>query len=176
MTKVRKSLFVVIGIALIAAVVTGGYQYRVEQQRQGEEALALFETGVAQFNQKQYEAAAKTLRSIPEGTIQDWRPHYYLGATLVQLKDYTAAVVSLEEAFSLNEEEESIAFALGVAYFKMGNLGLSKSYFHATLQINPDNADAKGLMDIMANLERNQPGETAADVTPPDESKEDTSQ
>ena len=45
-------------------------------------------------------------------------------------------------------------FALGVAYFKLGNLALSKAYFAAVLQINPGNEEAKGLMDIMARLER----------------------
>ena len=139
MTKTRKLFFSAVGLALIAAVVAGIYQYQLERQRQSEEALALTETGIAQFQQNQYESAVETLRSIPEGTIRDWRPHYYLGAALVQLRDYEAAVASLEEAFRLNEQEESIAFALGVAYFKLGNLGLSKGYFHAALQINPEN-------------------------------------
>lgn len=164
MTKMRKLIFSAVGLALIAAVVAGVYQNRLERQRQGEEALALIETGIAQFRQNQYESAVETLRSIPEGTIRDWRPHYYLGAALVQLRDYEAAVVSLEEAFRLNEQEESIAFALGVANFKLGNLGLSKGYFHAALQINPENADAKGLMDIMANLERRQPAAATPDT------------
>ncbi len=175
MTKSPK-LLVALGVVLVAVVVVGGYQYRVEQQQQREEALVLIETGITQFKQQQFESAVEALRSIPEGVIEDWRLPYYQGASLVQLKDFEAAAVLLEEAWSLNNTEEGIPFALAITYFKLGNLGLSKSYFHSVLEINPDNADAKGLMDIMANLERNQPGETAADVPPPDESKEETSQ
>lgn len=171
MTKSPK-LLAAIGVVLIAALVVGVYQYRLEQQRQSEQALALFVAGIDQFKQKQYAAAVETLRSVPEGVIEDWRLPYYQGASLVQLKDYEAAVVSLEEAWSLNNMEEGIPFALAVAYFKLGNLGLSKSYFHSVLEINPDNADAKGLMDIMAGIERGQPDEAADDATPPDESKE----
>lgn len=170
MTKTRKLIFSAVALVFLAAVVVGFYRYQLERQRQGEEALALIEAGIAQFQQNQYESAVETFRSIPEGATKDWRPPYYVGAALIQLRDFEAAVVSLEEALSLNDEEERIPFALGVAYFKLGELSLSKGYFHAVLKINPNNADAKGLMDIMANLERNQPP-----AAPPDEDEEDTS-
>jgi len=161
MTNTRKWFFSAVGLVLIAAVVAGIFQYRIERQHQAEEALALIEVGIAQFKNNQYETAVETFRSIPEGAIKDWRPPYYVGTALIQLRDYEAAVVSLEDALSLNNMEEGIPFALGVAYFKLGKLGLSKSYFHTVLEINPNNADAKGLMDIMANLERQQLAEPA---------------
>ena len=165
-----------IGLAAIIAMVFGVYQYEVKRQQQIDEARAQVEIGIMQFKQKDYQGALQTLRAIPEVGIQDWRIPYYRGVSLVQLNNYEEAVVALEEAWSLNQADEDIPFALAVAYFKLGNLSLAKSYFHAVTKLNPENADAKGLMDIMANLERIQPGETAADVTPPDESKEDTSQ
>jgi Flp pilus assembly protein TadD len=169
MTKTQKIFFSAVGLVLLAAAVAGTYQYRLEQQRQNEAALALIETGIAQFKQNQYASAVETLRSIPEGVIEDWRAPYYIGTALIQLRDFEGAVVSLEEALSLNDKEEGIPFALGVAYFKLGKLGLSKSYFHTVLEINPNNADAKGLMDIMANLERQQPA-----APTPDENMENT--
>jgi len=177
MTKTRKLIFSAVGLVLIAAVVVGTYQYRLERQRQSEEALALTETGIAHFQQNQYESAVETLRSIPEGATKDWRPPYYMGAALIQLRDFEAAVVALEEALSLNDKEERIPFALGVTYFKLGELGLSKSYFHTVLEINPNNADAKGLMDIMANLERKQPAAATPDTDAETNAvKENTSQ
>ena len=70
------------------------------------------------------------------------------------LKNYPAAAPLLEEALALNPQETQILFELGVVYFKLGNLGLSKAYFEAVVEIDPTNEDARGLMDIMANLER----------------------
>jgi len=163
MTRARKLLFTAIGSVLIGTVIAGAYQYDLTKQRQADEAVLMVETGIDQFQKKQYEATLETLRSIPQGFIKDWRIPYYQGATHIRLRDYEAAVVSLEQALSLNSREEEIPFALGVAYFKLGNLSLSKSYFHTVLEINPNHADAKGLMDIMANLKRLQPDKSAAD-------------
>jgi hypothetical protein len=42
-------------------------------------------------------------------------------------------------------------------YYKLGNLSLSKAYFASVLKIDPGHEEAKGLMDIMAGLERIQP-------------------
>ena len=49
--------------------------------------------------------------------------------------------------------------ALGVAYFKLGNLKLSKGYYASILEIDPGDEEARGLMDIMAKLERNSEAE-----------------
>jgi Flp pilus assembly protein TadD len=161
-----------IGLLVIVSVVFGVYRYELTRQEQVAEARVQLETGIWQFNNKDYEAALQTLRAIPKGTVEDWRKLYYEGAALVQLRNYEEATAVLEEAWSLNQTEEDIPFALAVAYFKQGNLQLAKGYFHAVIQINPQNADAKGLMDIMASLERMQPG--AAETETPAESAEET--
>jgi tetratricopeptide (TPR) repeat protein len=157
MSTVRKLLLAGIGLVLIAGVVAGGYKYQAERQRQAVEAMLLLQEGINQFTEEQFEVAVQTLRSIPEGAIVDWRVPYYTGASLIKLADYESAAVSLEEAMALNSEEADIPFALGVVYYKLGNLGLAKSYFHSVLEIEPGNQEAKGLMDIMAKLERHQP-------------------
>ena len=160
MTKARKLLLAGISVVLITAVVAGAYLFQIEQERQAVEAAVLMQEGIAQFHQEQYETALETLRSIPEGAIVDWRIAYYTGATLIRLKDYESAAASLEEALVLNSGEKDIPFALGVVYYKLGNLSLSKSYFHSVLEIDPGNEEAKGLMDIMSKLERQQPDST----------------
>lgn len=160
MTKTGKLLVTAISLVLITAVVAAAYLYQIEQQRQAEDVRALMEQGITQFQQKQYETALETLRSIPQAAVEDWRIPYYTGSTLIKLKDYESAAVSLEEALILNSNEKDIPFALGVVYFKLGNLSLSKSYFHSVLELDPANEEARGLMDIMANLERQQPGES----------------
>ena len=166
MSKTGKIWAVAIGLAVIISVVFGVYQYEEKRQQQVAEARNQIDTGIWYFNQKDYETALKTLRAIPQDIVQDWRNPYYQGAALIQLKNYDEAVVALEEAWRLNQAEEDIPFALAVAYFKLGNLQLSKGYFHAVLQINPEHADAKGLMDIVASIERMQPGATGSENSP----------
>ena len=73
-----------------------------------------------------------------------------MGSALIKLKDYESGAMRLEEALALNNNEKNILFALGVVYYKLGNLSLSKAYFAAVLEIDPGHEEAKGLMDIMA--------------------------
>ena len=60
----------------------------------------------------------------------------------------------------MNPGEADIPFALGVAYFKLGNLALAKGYFASVVEIDPGHEEARGLVDAMANLERMQPDKT----------------
>ena len=85
---------------------------------------------------------------------QEARTLYDQGSEHIQLKDYEAALESLEQAHILNPEDTGTLFALGVVYYKLGNLKLAKSYFASVLEINPNDEQAKGLMDMMAKLER----------------------
>ena len=158
--KSRKWTIGAVALILVMITVSAIYAYRIDQQNQAN-AILLMKQGITQFDQKQYESALETLRSISPGVVEDWRIPYYTGTTLVRLKDYESAAVSLEEALILNSTEKDIPFALGVVYFKLGNLSLSKSYFHSVLELDPDNKDARGLMDIMAKLERQQPDKPA---------------
>lgn len=123
--------------------------------------------GIGQFQQKDYEAALQTLRSVPSGHPMGWRARYFEGSSQIMLKDYEAAIGLLEEALLLNPSHTRIMHALGVAHFKMGNLAMSKAYFAQVLEIDPTDEEARGLMDIMANLERMQQDAPAVEL--PDE-------
>jgi tetratricopeptide (TPR) repeat protein len=85
---------------------------------------------------------------------QEAKALYDQGAEYIQLKDFESAVEILEQAHVLNPEDAGTLYALGVAYYKLGNLKLAKAYFTSVLEINPNDEQAKGLMDIMARLER----------------------
>jgi len=156
-----------VGVILVALIATATTVYRVEQRRQLGDVHALIDQGIAQFRNEQYELSLQTLGSIPEDLVDDWHIPYYMGSALIKLKDYESATVRLEEALTLNPDDFNILFALGVAYYKLGNLSLSKAYFAAVLEIDPSHEEAKGLMDIMARLERyqseNSVGQDAAD-------------
>ena len=62
----------------------------------------------------------------------------------------------LEKALALNTESPNVLYSLGVVYYKLGKLGLSKAYFGKVLEVDPGHDDARGLMEIVANLEREQ--------------------
>jgi tetratricopeptide (TPR) repeat protein len=141
----------VVALAIVLGVVL---PHRAEKQRQVAETHAQIREGIAQFRAEQFELSAQTLGNIPEDRVDDWHVPYYLGSALVQLKDYENGAARLEQALTLDPQNENILFALGVAYFKLGNLDLSKAYFASVIEINPGNEEARGLMDIMARLER----------------------
>lgn len=148
-------LLVVVVVVIALAVVFGVVlPDRADEQRQLAETHAQIREGIAQFRAEQYELSVQTLSSIPEERVDDWHIPYYLGSALIQLKDYENGAARLEEALVLNPQNENILFALGVAYFKQGKLDLSKAYFASVVEIDPNHEEAKGLMDIMAKLER----------------------
>ena len=154
----RNRILLIAGAGVLAVALIAGANsfYRMEQQQQLGDAHAVINEGIAQFRAEQYEQSVQTLGSIPDGLIEDWHVPYYLGSALIQLKDYEKGAVHLEEALALNPSDKNILFALGVAYYKLGNLSLSKAYFAAVIEIDPSHEEAKGLMDIMARLERYQ--------------------
>jgi tetratricopeptide (TPR) repeat protein len=149
----------IFSIALILAALIFGARsvYNIEQQRQVGDIHLLVDEGIAQFQEEQYELSLQTLGSIPVDQVEHWHIPYYMGSALIKLKDYESAAIQLEKALALNNDEPNILFALGVTYYKLGNLSLSKAYFASVLEIDPGHEEAKGLMDIMASLERNQP-------------------
>lgn len=155
-----------VGLALVLALVTGGlfHLYNTKQEETRQQATISLDQGIALFRENKYIESLELLQGIPDGVIDDWHLPYYTATALVMLKDYQPAALLLEEALVLNPQETAILFELGVVYFKLGNLGLSKGYFASVIEIDPGNEEAKGLMDIMAKLERNQPGANQQDT------------
>ena len=158
MTKPYLFLYVVVVLVIIS--VAGGALYLFNENKQvtEQQALASLDQGIALFREKKYEESLEVLQAIPDGVIRDWHLPYYTATAHVMLKDYESAAPILEQALQLNPQKTEILFELGVVYFKLGNLALSKAYFASVVEIDPSNEEAKGLMDIMANLERQQPG------------------
>ena len=114
----------------------------------------LLADGKGHYEREEYEMALEALRQVPEGEAETARARYYEGSSYIMLKDYETAVASLESALALEPRDPGVLYALGVAYYKLGNLAVAKGYFGAVLEINPNDEQAKGLMDIMAKLER----------------------
>jgi tetratricopeptide (TPR) repeat protein len=159
----RRLVALAVSASLLIALVVGIYWRQVllpERSQRTEEAL---EQGISLFNGKRYEQSLAALESIPDSWIEDWRFPYYRGSALMMMQDYPAAAAQLEQALALDPAQTGVLYALGVSYFKMGNLSLAKGYFASVLEINPADEQAKGLMDIMAKLEREQPATEGGD-------------
>jgi len=157
MSMSRRNILAVVGIVLIAAV---GWYWHVENRASAAaEYASLLQQGIEQFDHEDYSGTLETLQRIPQDEVQDWRIPYYMGSAQMMLKDYEQAAQTLERALALNSQQTGVLYALGVSQFKQGKLALAKAYFAAVLEINPADAHAKGLMDIMANLERQQTGQ-----------------
>ena len=156
----RKSLAWGALAILIIAVAAGIFNSRTSQQQTTEESALILQSGIDLFNQQKHAEALAVLESIPEGSDQKWQARYYQGSALIMVKDYQPAIGYLEEALTLAPTETRIMHALGVAYYKLGNLKLSKAYYASILEIDPADEEAKGLMDIMAGLLRTQAKES----------------
>jgi tetratricopeptide (TPR) repeat protein len=175
MTKPSPVLLFLMAFVLILVVTFVVYQQNARQKALVRDA-ELLESGIALFRENKHQEAFELLSGIPEDSIHKWRAQYYQGSSLILLKDFDSAVDYLEQAYALNDREPRIMHALGVAYFKLGNLKMSKAYFAAVLEIDPADKEAKGLMDIMARLERQQsekvfPGADAEGIELPSDDK-----
>lgn len=153
---------------LVAAVAAAAaYWFGVAQPARQAEAEraehAVLQAGIQAYRDRNYEEALRVLADIPDRGSHAATARYYQGSAYILLNDYPAAAAQLERSLALNSQNADTLFALGVVHFKLGNLPLSKSYFAAVLEIFPETEqdkarmeEARGLMDIMARLERQQ--------------------
>ena len=159
------TIALIAGIVSVLAIATWFYTGGLKTPEEPDGFGQSIETGVALFTQKKYTEAIDIFENVQPGHPQEWYSLYYLGSAYIMLKDYQAAVEHLEPALNLNPTNTRIMHALGVAYFKLGNLKMSKAYFASVLEVDPTDEEARGLMDIMANLERQQPGSNQQENT-----------
>jgi len=148
------------GAGVILAISTAAWVWleRSDQEARLPESAVLLDSGIALFNEKDFQQAKDVLDQVPSDSPKKWQALYYQGSAMIMLKDYSSAVVYLEQALALNNHHTRTMHALGVAYFKLGNLKMAKAYYASILEIDPNDEEAKGLMDIMARLERQSGG------------------
>ena len=150
----KKSLAIGAGALLLLTGVLLFIVLQPDREPVSYSATELLADGIGHFERKEYDLALEVLRQVPEGLPASAQARYYEGSSHMMLRDYEAAVKSLEAALALEPRDTGVLYALGVAYYKLGNLAVAKGYFGAVLEINPNDEHAKGLMDIMAKLER----------------------
>ena len=150
----QKNLGIGAGALLLLAGVLWLLVLQPDREPVSYSADELLADGIGHFERKEYEMALEVLQQVPDGQAETARARYYQGSSHIMLKDYAAAAASLESALALDQKNTGVLYALGVAYYKLGSLSVAKGYFGAVLEINPNDEQAKGLLDIMAKLER----------------------
>jgi tetratricopeptide (TPR) repeat protein len=162
--------------AVLAAVALAAILWFVDFSSSGgdkrADAHASLAAGIAAFDRREYEDAIRSLRAVPSGSPEEAVAKYYEGSAQLMLKDFEAATEALEAALALNDQDIGTLYALGVAWFKRGNLQLAKAYFKSVLQMPSDHPkaaeikdQARGLVDIIASLERQQPAADTVEQT-----------
>ena len=111
------------------------------------------ERGIKLYHQKAYVEAEGELRRALRADPTEWKAPFYVGAIQIERKRFALAIPYLERALTLNLTDPKILNALGVAYFKLGRLDMARGYFWASLDLDPSNRDAQGLMETMAKLQ-----------------------
>ena len=152
--KLKIILISGVGALLVLAVALWFLVLQPNQLKNASQAEELLTSGINLFNDKKYDETLEILARIPSGTTQEAKVRYYQGSTYIMLKDFDSAVDYLGQAHKLNSDDIGVLYALGVAYFKLGKIKLAKSYFASVLEINPQDEQAKGLLNAMAKLER----------------------
>ena len=154
----KSSYIKIWGICALLVLVVAVWVY-IENSGQQEKFIRAdqkIETGITLFKQNKFPEALEIFENISPGSPREWYARYYQGSAYIMLKDYQPAITYLEQALALNPTETQIMHALGVAYFKLGKLKISKAYYASVLEIDPADDEARGLMEIMANLEKRQ--------------------
>jgi tetratricopeptide (TPR) repeat protein len=160
----------ILGGGLILAVMIWSTVLKPKQPVDTLHTENLLTEGIGHFDGKEFEEAIAALEQVPAGSKQEATALYYEGSSYLMLKDYVTATERLEQSLALAPRDTGTLYALGVASFKLGNLKLARGYFASILEINPNDEQAKGLMDIMANLERQTEAANQAATAPAAES------
>jgi tetratricopeptide (TPR) repeat protein len=164
--KEQARLAGILGGGFILAVMIWSTVLRPKQPVDTLHTQNLLEEGIGHFDGKEFVEAIAALEQVPAGSKQEAKALYYEGSSYLMLKDYAAATERLERSLALAPRDTGTLYALGVASFKLGNLKLARGYFASVLEINPNDEQAKGLMDIMANLERQTEAANQAGTAP----------
>ena len=160
--KLKIILISGVGALLFLSVALWFLVVQPYQQNQAKQAEELLATGIKFYNEKKFSETLDTLARIPSGSAGEAKVRYYQGSAHIMLKDFESAVDYLGQAHRLNSQDTGALYGLGVAYYQLGQVKLAKSYFASILEINPQDEQARGLLDIMAKLERNPGSEIGA--------------
>lgn len=153
-SRIRKLVFYTGFITIAALTVVWLAETELSRRDNLKIAQVHLQQGIRLHQQKAYLPAKKMLIQATRANPEAWQAFFYLGAGNFELKRYAAAIPFLERALSLAPAEQKIYKMLGVVYYKLGKLDMARGYFTAYFELDPDNIDARGMIDMMAKLQR----------------------
>lgn len=149
------------GVVLLIAAAMWFLVMQPHERIDEDAAARALRVGIELFDQEEFDEAIEVLQGVPAGSGSESMARYYEGSAHMMRGDFETAIAKLQEAQARTPMDPGVLFALGVASYKIGNIKLAKGYFSAVLKINPMDEQeqklweqAKGLVDIMARLDR----------------------
>lgn len=97
--------------------------------------------------------AERQLRAAITLDPRRWGAYFYLGNISFVQNRYGEAIPLFEKVLTLNPDFPEAYNALGIIYYKVGKLDLSRAYFEASLKLH-DNPQVKGLLDLVIQLQK----------------------
>lgn len=166
-----RNTLLLVGAALAISVVVWILVAQSQRQVDETQAESALSAGIELFQKNRFSEAIELLQAVPAGSAKESLARYYEGSAYMMLGDTDKAIEKLQLAQARTPLDPRVLFALGVASYKSGNIPLARAYFSSVLEINPmDDRErelweqARGLVDIMASVERRQ---TDGEITAP---------
>lgn len=101
------------------------------------------ESGLRQYRQGNFEAAAEAFQAAARARPADPVPHYYLGSSLLQLERHRVALGALDRALELREAFPEARLARARVRMRMGEYEPAEADLRRTLDLQPDSLPAR---------------------------------
>jgi tetratricopeptide (TPR) repeat protein len=148
-----RNTLLLVGAALAISVVVWILVAQSQRQVDETQAESALSAGIELFQKNRFSEAIELLQAVPAGSAKESLARYYEGSAYMMLGDTDKAIEKLQLAQARTPLDPRVLFALGVASYN----------FSSVLEINPmDDRErelweqARGLVDIMASVERRQ--------------------
>jgi tetratricopeptide (TPR) repeat protein len=105
---------------IVAACIVAAGTFFSCQQRQ--DAETLFQTGVIEFENEEYERALKFFNRSLNERQDDPRAYYYRGMTKYKMGRLREAIEDFDKALTLDAGDADSYFARGVARYRLGDV------------------------------------------------------
>ena len=113
----------ILHLSFVVALTVMGFGVSLAADTQQSEAEVLVAQGVVAYDEHRYYYALDVLSRARDLSPRDSRGLYYLGLTLLALKNPSEAVSALQAAKDIQPSDSAINYQLGIAYFTAGQIG-----------------------------------------------------
>ncbi|MBX8636475.1 MAG: tetratricopeptide repeat protein [Thermoplasmata archaeon] len=115
---------------------------------------ALLGRGVCEYNLERYSSATMSLNEFTKKEPDNAAGWFYFGLVLHKQRLASEAKKAFEEAVRLDGTHDKAWFELGKMHLEEGNLKASKEALSKSLELNPENSEAREKWDLCVAAER----------------------